>query len=251
MTPPTAYRYAVYFRPPEPWGQVGRQWLGRCEFSGAPLGSSKGTPAARELWTRAPRRYGLHATLKAPFRLRENTSPSDVDRAMRALVACRHPFEIRLAVARLRGFLAWCIEGDAPGEAHMNALAGDAVAALDALRAPPTEDERARRLAADLTAPELAMLARWGYPYAFDTFKFHISLTGHIDAAGLDDAQERLAALTAPIAGTRVPVQAIAVYVQPEPGADFVVAREYDFSGAARDGAGHAYLPFLTDVAAP
>ncbi|MYZ44691.1 DUF1045 domain-containing protein [Schauerella aestuarii] len=250
MTHPLAYRYAVYFRPPEPWGQIGRQWLGRCELTGAALDRLADAPAALDTWTRAPRRYGLHATLKAPFRLRDGASPLDIDRAMRALVATHERFEISLAVKRLRGFLAWCIQADAPGEARMNALAGDAVAALDAWRAPINDQERARRLASDLSAPQLAMLARWGYPYAFETFTFHISLTGHIDAAALEDAHERLVALSAPLIGVRVPVQAIAVYVQAEPDADFVVAREYDFAGTTREGAGNRYLPSVTGVRA-
>ena len=251
MTHPTAYRYAVYFRPPEPWGQIGREWLGRCEFTGATIARSDNAPDRLEDWTGAPRRYGLHATLKAPFRLRDGALPIDVDRAMRALVAQRDPFDINIAVTRLRRFLAWCIHADAAGEAAINRLAGDAVTALDPLRAPIGDEERARRLATGLSAPELAMLARWGYPYAFDTFKFHISLTGHIDTAELDDAERRLMSLTLPIANLRMPVQALAVYVQPEPGAAFVVAREYDFSGVTRDGAGHAYLPSTASVTAP
>ena len=46
-------------------------------------------------------------------------------------------------------------------------------------------DGQARRLAGPLSPTQRAMLDRWGYPYAMDTYTFHISLTGSLDQADI------------------------------------------------------------------
>jgi len=238
---PQAYRYALYLAPVDAWSSLGRRWLGRCEDTGAALPPHAGADPRQHAWTRAPRRYGLHATLKPPFRLRDGARPADLDRAARALAAGRDPFGIPLRRERLRGFLAWCID-DERAQARMSHLAGAAVAGLDALRAPPTADELARRDPRSLSPAQRRMLDRWGYPYVFDTFTFHITLTGSLDDAELDAADAQLDALGSPALRAPMPVRAISVYVEPAPGADFVVARHYGFDGATRDGAGARFL---------
>jgi hypothetical protein len=57
------------------------------------------------------------------------------------------------------------------------ALAATVVAALDALRAPLTAADRARRKPDDLTARQRDLLDQWGYPYVMDEFRFHLTLT--------------------------------------------------------------------------
>lgn len=52
--------------PSGPWQEQGSRWLGRCAETGAALERQPGMPAAAQEWTRAPRHYGLHATLKPP-----------------------------------------------------------------------------------------------------------------------------------------------------------------------------------------
>lgn len=246
----TAHRYAIYFCPPEPWASIGRRWLGRCEHTGQPHARAPGTDPRVQAWTHAPRHYGLHATLKAPWRLRTDASPQQLDAAVRALAARQNAFEIRITLERLRGFLAWCIDPDrdaqASGRQAMGTLANDAVSALDDLRAPPTENELARRRPDSLSASEQAMLTRWGYPYAYDTFKFHMTLTGHLSGQDLGLA-ETLFQNASQQHGSplpeHMPVQSLSVYVQPEVGADFIVARHYGFDGTTIDGAGNRYLP--------
>ena len=63
---PLAHRYALYLAPSGPWQEQGSRWLGRCAETGAALERQPGMPAAAQEWTRAPRHYGLHATLKPP-----------------------------------------------------------------------------------------------------------------------------------------------------------------------------------------
>ena len=236
-----AHRYALYLAPVGAWLELGRQWLGRCADTGARLIRSDGADARLEAWTREPRRYGLHATLKAPFRLRDGQRATTLDQAVRALATRHDPFGVPLRCEILRGFLAWCID-DKRALYRMNALANDAVTALDAFRSPPTPAELARRQPQRLSPAQRQMLDRWGYPYAFETFTFHITLTGQLDDASLTAAQEQLAALNSPALQLPMPVHAVSLYVEPEPGADFVVARHYGFDGTTRDGAGARFL---------
>lgn len=163
---------------------------------------------------------------------------------MRALARRHAPFAVRLALRRLRGFLAWCIAADDDaGRRAMQALADDAVAFLDPLRAPATGDELARRRPEQLPDAERAMLMRWGYPYAFDTYRFHITLSGMLPDPALHAAEQALSALSEPLSADPMPASAVSLYVQPEPGADFLIARHYGFDGATRDGVGAAWLP--------
>lgn len=233
---PKAHRYALYLAPSGPWRELGRQWLGRCPDDGRLLDA-----IGPQAWVEAPRHYGLHATLKAPFRLNSGVTPADVDTAARAVARGQRPFDLPLTLTRLRGFLAWCVEDEA-GRAAIDKLAAQGLRGLEHLRAPLNEAELARRLGAPLSAAQRQMLEQWGYPYALDTFTFHITLTGSLAEADMDAAYARLADLSAAWSMHSMPVEAISVYVQPEPGADFLVARHYGFDGATADGAGAAWL---------
>ena len=61
-------------------------------------------------------------------------------------------------------------------------LAADCVRDFDAFRAPLTAEDRARRRPAKLTQRQRDHLDRWGYPYVFEDFRFHMTLTGRLDA---------------------------------------------------------------------
>lgn len=238
-----AHRYALYLAPAQPWRDVGSRWLGRCAETGLPLARSSGTDPRVDAWTSAPRLYGLHATLKPPFRLREDTTPAALDAAARALARSFRPFDAPLRRKRLRGFLAWCLDDEDEAAAHaMRALADTAVAELDCLRAPLTGAELARRRPHLLDAGQRALLERWGYPYVFEAFTFHITLTGSLSAQELDEAEALLDASGGAGLPAAMPVSAVSVYVQPEPGQPFVVARHYGFDGATADAAGAGWL---------
>ena len=85
-------RYAIYFAPARatPLWELGVRWLGRDPETGAALAPPEvpGFSAGRLCALTAPaRRYGWHATLKAPFRLREGLSEYDLALAVRAFAA--------------------------------------------------------------------------------------------------------------------------------------------------------------------
>jgi 2'-5' RNA ligase len=239
---PLAYRYALYLAPPEPWRSVGDQWLGRSPETGEPIAPAAGADPRQAGWTSDPRHYGLHATLKPPFRLRPGTTAGGLDTAMRALAARTQPFDAPLQCRELRGFLAWCLADDAGAQARMRTLGADAVRSLDDWRAPPTEAEVARRRKAPLSPAHEAMLERWGYPYVFDQFVFHITLSAKLAGQDLEDAKRQVQAMSEPLLREPMPVRAVSLYVQPEPDAPFLVARHYGFDGGTIDCAGAGFL---------
>ena len=235
-----AYRYAIYLSPSGPLHSFGSQWLGRDADTGATLTPPPDMPAAPADWVRAPAHYGLHATLKPPFRLADGANGAMVDAAARDLARRQAPFDAPLALRALRGFVAWGLaDGGSP---PVQALADACVRAFDPLRAPPSAQELARRAPEQLSDAEQRMLEAWGYPYVFGAFVFHITLTGMLDAVGQRAAMAQLEAAGGKLLQTPMQVDRISVFVQPAPGEDFVVARHYGFYGSTADGAGAAYL---------
>ncbi|PLP98782.1 DUF1045 domain-containing protein [Cupriavidus pauculus] len=239
----SAHRYAIYLAPAEPFRSFGAQWLGRDADTCAALPLPQGITQRPEEWVKAPAHYALHATLKPPFRLAEGTDAAMLDGAMRAFAAARQPFDAPLTLRALRGFLAWCLDdADGQGGRRMHGLADACVTEFDRFRAPPTEAEIARRDPARLSPAQRRHLDAWGYPYVFDTFTFHITLTGMLDAADEAAAFDMLSAAGGRLLEQPLHVDGVSVYVQPEAGADFVAARHYRFDGTTLDGAGAAWL---------
>ena len=198
----TADRYAIYFAP-DPETPL---WRFGCSVLGCDAGTGLDEPVPEALaglgldWraaTEEPRRYGFHATLKAPFRLAEGRCEEDLLAAAAAFAARRDAFEIpRLEPRALGRFIALVL---AEPHAVLHALADDCVRDLDALRAPLTDTERARRGAAALPPRAAAYLERWGYPQILEDFRFHMTLTGPLPEAQRPAVLERAQALHAPL----------------------------------------------------
>lgn len=152
-------RYAIYYAPPadSELGRLGAAWLGRdadegCEIA-QPAVTGIGAERLSEL-TAAPRRYGFHATLKAPFHLAPGASGDDLAEAVRSLARELPPVTIpRLHLSQISHFLALTPPDDAP---ELHALAACCVSRLDSFRASPSEEELARRRTADLSTRSCA-----------------------------------------------------------------------------------------------
>ncbi|WP_372614111.1 DUF1045 domain-containing protein [Aquicoccus sp.] len=176
---PTFRRYAIYFAPePGPLADFGASWLGWDAVAGAPRPHPElpGLPRPASELTATPRKYGLHATLKPPFRIAETSDAGALEADLAALANTLAPASAEgLEVSRIGRFLALTLRGDPTGIAH---VAGEAVRRLDHHRAPPTDVELARRQKARLSAKQQGYLETWGYPYVFDAFRFHITLSG-------------------------------------------------------------------------
>lgn len=176
-------RYALYFAPADRglW-QAGAAWLGWDAETGLAVAHTDvaGLAAA----TLAPRKYGFHATLKAPFRLAEGATAEDLDQALAFEAAQIAPVVLPgLEVASLGGrFLALRPAGN---EAGLGALAAEVVTRFEPFRAPPTAAEIARRNPEALSPRQRALLAAFGYPYVFEEFRFHLTLSGDLPKAEL------------------------------------------------------------------
>lgn len=222
-------RYALYYAPApaSDLAALGRAWLGRDAETGTALPPPPWAGAWAADWaalTAEPRRYGFHATLKPPFRLAPGRDPAALHRAVEALAEATPGVRVDgLAVAALDGFLALVPAAPCPA---LGTLADRCVAALDAFRAPPGPAELARRQAAPLTPRQQSHLARWGYPYVFDDYRFHMTLTGRLAAPERQEALRRLLAdRFAPALRGPVPVDSLCLFVQPAAEAPFTIAR--------------------------
>ena len=176
-------RYAIYFTPPpdSPLARFGAGVLGYDCFERAevPHRAIDGIdPALLALATVEPRRYGFHATLVAPFRLAPGIDGDELVKAFSAFAASRTPVAAgQLRVAAIGSFVALIPVEPYPA---IEDFAGACVEAFDRFRAPPTETDRARRLASGLSARQAELMERWGYAYVYDEFRFHMTLTGPI-----------------------------------------------------------------------
>ena len=129
-------RHAIYFAPrPGPLAAFGAAWLGwDAETGGSPALDLPGLPRPRPELVAAARRYGFHATLKAPFRLAAGQGEADLDAALSALAKEHAPIGLRLRLAELGTFVALV---PARPPATLRRLADACVVRLDAFRAPP------------------------------------------------------------------------------------------------------------------
>ncbi|WP_120634517.1 DUF1045 domain-containing protein [Ruegeria sp. EL01] len=226
----TFTRYAIYFAPPgaADWARFATGWLGWDMETGTnvahPVVDSIDVAAVSEV----PRKYGLHATMKPPFRLRDGQSLCELKSACATLAASRAPVIMDgLEIARLGRFLALCPLGDAD---RLSALAAACVQELDGFRAPASEAELARRRAANLTPNQEANLLQWGYPYVLASFRFHITLSGKLDKPTLVTAQSALNTHLGPLLPTPFQITDLALMGEAEDGRFHLIHR-YALSG--------------------
>ncbi len=226
-------RCAIYFAPRanSDLGRFGDHWLGRNVETGesVPRPIVDGLDANRlRALTEAPRHYGFHGTLKPPFHLANGCDPDDLRRALAGFAARQASFEI--AALRLREigeFLALVPAEPTPG---LMTLADKCVTEFDAYRAPPDSEELGKRHAAGLTPRQAELLARWGYPYVFDEFRFHLTLTGPItDQRERSQVADLLQPLVAPLLGQPVQVRELCLFHQPDRATPFRLIQRFPF----------------------
>jgi len=193
-------RYGIFYCPTGDLAQFGAAWLGWDNAAGETVPH----PLMPEIdvagLTKTPRKYGLHGTLKAPFHLAQSSSLSDVQITAKTFAARHAPVNIgALSLRYGNGFVGLRPEGahseQRPEGAQdaLRAFAADIVRSFDPHRAPLSDDYITRRRKSRLSAQQDAQMLDWGYPYIFDDFHFHLTLTGRVQP---DIAQAVITALT-------------------------------------------------------
>jgi putative phosphonate metabolism protein len=178
-------RYAIYYvaAPGSILDRFGPQLLGYDAFRGDDLpfpdDIEHTVPDWRKL-THDPRKYGFHATLKAPLALMRGRTERELLAACESFASTpRRIPVIRPVINSISDFIAVVA---AEPLAELKQLAADCVSEFDSFRAPLTPEDRARRNPSALTPRQSEHLDRWGYPYVMQDFRFHMTLTGRLDA---------------------------------------------------------------------
>lgn len=178
-------RYAIYHMPPAGAGlyRFGAAMVGYDAFAATDLEHPPQALQAFGDWhelTADPRKYGFHATLKAPFLLADGQTETSLCKAFDRFAETPREVPVIAPVVRAIGsFIA--VVPDAP-VAALARLADDCVTVFEPFRAPLNDYDRKRRLKSPLTARQIEHLDRWGYPYVFEEFRFHMTLTGSLPA---------------------------------------------------------------------
>lgn len=211
-------RFAIYFAPAagSALERAAAAWLARPDLQEA---------------TVSARRYGFHATLKAPMALRAGTDRAGLAAALASFAARHRPVTLdSLAPRPIGAFLALTT---APQPQALTDFAATVVTAFEPFRAPLTAEDRARRLATPLTTRQAELVDVYGYPYVLEQFQFHMTLTDRLPAprqAAVRSAAEAwfAAALAAPIRLDR-----LVLFREPQAGAPFERIEDFELSGGA------------------
>jgi hypothetical protein len=98
---------------------------------------------------------------------------------------------------------------------------------FDRFRAPLSDAEVERRSPDTLKPAELQNLCRWGYPYVFETFRFHMTLSGRAGPQESPRLRAAIDGLFADVLRQPVMLDALTLFIETEPGAPFVVASHH------------------------
>ncbi|MBK1699079.1 DUF1045 domain-containing protein [Rhodovibrio salinarum] len=226
---PAEARYAIYWTPPPdgPLSILGEQLFG----PGRPaLAKAIGVEAETLIEaTEGPAHYGLHATLRAPFHLADGVAPESLGQAI-ADFAAQHG-SVAIPEPELAELGPYLVLRPSRPASELDELAANVVQAFDAYRAPLTGQELERRRADGLTPRQAEHLQRWGYPYVFDTFRFHITLAGPCDGQTRTLLARALQPQLAPLLTMDWTLDALSLVTQPDRGSAFDLVERFPLAG--------------------
>jgi putative phosphonate metabolism protein len=231
-------RYAVYYAPApgSDLDRFGASLLGYDAYGGDvpfPAGAMQVTDW-RDL-THDPRKYGFHATLKAPLSLAPGKTEAELLAACEAFVKTPRPIpHIKPVVDSISGFIAVVPAGRS---VELERLATDCTRAFDSFRAALTPEDLARRNPSALTPRQRKHLDRWGYPYVMEDFRFHMTLTGRLDAKRRDPVLAMLRHQFAVIGLETLAIDRIALFRQENAQTRFRILRHWELRPPLQAGA--------------
>jgi putative phosphonate metabolism protein len=226
-------RFAIYYAdaPGSALDRFGASLLGYDAYSGEDLPFPDGVlPDWREL-TQDPRKYGFHATLKAPMALAAGRTEAQLVAACELFADAARPVPlIRPVVDSISGFIAVVPSEPSP---ELERLAADCTRAFDFFRAPLTPEDLARRNSAKLTPRQCEYLDRWGYPYVMEEFRFHMTLTGRLPAERRDSVVAMLRERFAAVDLAALEIDRIALFRQDDAASRFEIIGHWPLRASA------------------
>ena len=222
-------RFAIYYAPSANsllWDHAAA-WLGRDPLTNQLFdGTVAGIERNRLLnLTQSANRYAFHATIKPPMALADGATVDHLRAALTNFARQKQAFTLgQLRLASLDGFLALI-----PAEENeaLQDFAAHVVEEFEPLRAPLSIKDRSARVARGLTPRQEELLDSYGYPYVFDEFRFHMTLTDRLAEADLADMTAAAQAWFAPALAEPIVIDRLVLFHEPESGGLFRRLEDY------------------------
>lgn len=170
-----------------------------------------------------PQKYGFHGTLKAPFKLNTTKSEDDLRAALHSFTQQTPKFTIgQMAVAQLDNFVAIIQQSQST---NLHNFAATIVEHFEEFRKPLSENDVAKRRKANLTQRQDELMLQWGYPFVFEEFKFHLTLTGKLNESDAEATKNILARHLSGILNKPLQIVDICLYGEREDGRFEIIER--------------------------
>lgn len=176
-------RYAIFFAPADesPLGNFGATVLRRkaqnpAEWVNPAIAVNFENTAVWRACVAKPAHYGFHATINAPFELQPQYTRDQLTASLAEFCQKQQPIPLtNLTPRRTQRFEALAFVNQ---PAELVNFAADCVVEFDYFRAPLNKDDMDRRALKAQTLSQITHLQEYGYPYVFDDFNFHMTLSG-------------------------------------------------------------------------
>lgn len=207
-------RVAVYFTPDDQHGlsAAAAKWLGWDPHSASLIERDVADDRAA---VSKPAHYGFHATIKAPFHLAPMQTLDALQSALTDYCGDAGPFELpALEVRKIKDFFALVPQGDLK---HLTLLANETVRFFEHFRADITPQDIAKRQPQFLTERQNHYLKEFGYPYIFEFYRFHMTLSGSVALEHQNIVEESIYKHFDKFIGRPLAFDALSLFVEPSP----------------------------------
>lgn len=214
-------RFAIYFAPSATsnlWERAAT-WLGRDASNGELFsGTVAGIDRDRLLnLTQSANRYGFHATLKAPMALVDGATEADLRAALAAFAERHSPVDLgKPHLASLGSFLALLVDDNE----QLQDFAAHVVEDFETFRAPMSIKDRAAR-SEGLSERQIELLDGYGYPYVFEEFRFHMTLSDRLAAEDAAEIAQAAQTWFSPVLDEPLLLDRLSLFWEPDTGKPF------------------------------